>query len=103
VLAEQIVSTDYLRQQPELTKLAGLRVDMVVEAPWGAHPTSLYRAYDYDAAHLTEYVAAAKDPPALERYLDRYVHSVDDHLGYLEQVGGLTRLNALRADPLLGY
>jgi glutaconate CoA-transferase, subunit A len=103
VLAEEIVSTEYLRQQPELTALAGLRVDMVVHAPFGAHPTSCYRYYDYDAGHLREYVAAAKDPPALERYLERYVYGVEDHFGYLERVGGLARLSQLRADPALGY
>ncbi|HZU04371.1 MAG TPA: CoA-transferase [Chloroflexota bacterium] len=103
VLAEEIVSTDYLRQQPELTLIPGFRVDMVVHVPYGAHPTSLYRYYDYDADHLREYVAAAKDPAALERYLDRYVYSVDDHFGYLERVGGVARLSRLRADPLRGY
>ncbi len=103
VLAEEIVSTDYLRQQPELTALAGLRVDMVVHVPYGAHPTSCYRYYDYDADHLREYVAAAKDPPALDRYLDKYVYEVEDHFGYLERVGGVARLSQLRADPALGY
>ncbi len=103
VLAEEIVSTDYLRQQPELTRVSGLHVDMVVHLPYGAHPTSCYRWYDYDADHLREYVAAAKDPAALERYLERYVYSVDDHYGYLERVGGLARLSALRADPVYGY
>jgi glutaconate CoA-transferase, subunit A len=103
LLAEEIVSTDYLRQQPELTTVTGLRVDMVVHAPYGAHPTSCYRYYDYDADHLREYVAAAKDPPALERYLDKYVHSVEDQYAYLERVGGIERLSQLKADPLLGY
>ncbi len=103
VLAEEIVSTEYLRQQPELTALAGLRVDMVVHVPYGAHPTSCYRYYDYDADHLREYVAAAREPAALERYLERYVHGVEDHFAYLERVGGLARLSQLRADPGLGY
>jgi glutaconate CoA-transferase subunit A len=103
VLAEEIVSTDYLRQQPELTRVSGLHVDMVVHVPYGAHPTSCYRWYDYDADHLREYVAAAKDPAALERYLERYVYSVDAHYGYLERAGGLARLSALRADPVYGY
>jgi glutaconate CoA-transferase, subunit A len=103
LLAEEIVSTDYLRQQPELTSVTGLRVDMVVHAPYGAHPTSCYRYYDYDADHLREYVTAAKDPPALERYLDKYVHSVEDHFAYLERIGGVARLSQLRADPMLGY
>jgi glutaconate CoA-transferase, subunit A len=103
VLAEEIVAGDYLRQQPELTRIAGLRVDQVVHVPYGAHPTSLYHCYDYDADHLREYVAAARDPAALDRYLDRYIYGVDDHFGYLERVGGLARLSALRADPMLGY
>jgi hypothetical protein len=31
------------------------------------------------------------------------VYGVKDHWEYLEQVGGMKTLDALRADPILGY
>ncbi len=50
-------------------------VAAVVEAPFGAHPTSCYPGYAYDRTHLAEYVTAATaGGDAFEAYLDRYVH-----------------------------
>ena len=102
VLAEEIVAGDYLRQQPELTRIAGLRVDQVVHVPYGAHPTSLYRCYDYDSDHLREYVAASRTPDSYKAYLDKYVFGVSEHDEYLELVGS-GKLAELKADPKLGY
>jgi glutaconate CoA-transferase subunit A len=54
--------------------IPGHVVAAVVEAPFGAHPSSCYPGYAYDRAHLTEYVAvAAAGPEAVEAYLDTYV------------------------------
>jgi glutaconate CoA-transferase subunit A len=50
------------------------RVAAVVEAAFGAHPSSCYPRYAYDRGHLAEYVkAAATGGDALEAYLVRYV------------------------------
>ncbi len=48
-------------------------VTAVVEAPYGAHPTSCYPSYTYDRAHLAEWVAAAADEAGVRSYLERYV------------------------------
>ena len=71
--------------------------------PFGAHPTSLYRAYDYEAEHIQLYVEYTKTPEGFKAYLDKYVYSVKDHWEYLERIGGARRLNDLKADPILGY
>ena len=63
----------------------------------------MYQAYDYDGGHIEEYVEGTSTPEKLKAYLDRYVYGVKDHWGYREQVGGLERLNSLRADPDRGY
>jgi glutaconate CoA-transferase subunit A len=50
-------------------------VTAVVEAPYGAHPSSCYPGYAYDRPHLAEYVAAASaGGDAVTAYLDTYVH-----------------------------
>src|SRR5215469_3830693 len=46
--AERIAPRHEFLAQPELTALPGFLVDMVVEAPRGAWPTSCAGHYDYD-------------------------------------------------------
>ncbi|MCI0474972.1 MAG: hypothetical protein L0Y55_01880, partial [Anaerolineales bacterium] len=73
------------------------------ELPFAAHPTSVYRAYDYDAEQIEAYVEAQNTRESFRAYLDQYVYGVKDHWEYLERVGGMKRLSALRADATLGY
>ena len=103
VIAEHVVPTDIIRREPERCVIPGLLVSHVVELPFGAHPTSLYREYDYDAGEIRNYVDSAPKPDLWKAYLDKYVYGVKDHWEYLERVGGLRHLNSLRADPILGY
>jgi acyl CoA:acetate/3-ketoacid CoA transferase len=103
VITERLVSDEAIRQNPDRTVIPGLFVSHVVELPFAAHPTSVFRAYDYDAAQIQAYVEATRTPESLQAYLDQYVFGVRDHWEYLERVGGLQRLNSLQADPVLGY
>jgi acyl CoA:acetate/3-ketoacid CoA transferase alpha subunit len=103
VIAEHVVSGDEIRRNPERTVIPGLLVSHVVGLPFAAHPTSVYREYDYDAGEIEAYVEATSTPDLLKAYLDRTVFGVEDHWGYLEKVGGLRKLSGLRADPILGY
>lgn len=103
VMAERVVPADVIRQDPERTVIPAMLVSHVVELPFSAHPTSVYRAYDYDAEAIKQYAAAAKSPEAFRQYLDEYVYGVKDHWGYLEKFGGLRHVNSLVADPILGY
>jgi glutaconate CoA-transferase subunit A len=100
VVAEELVSTEIIREQPELTLVPGFRVAAVVPLKFGAHPTALYRCYDYDADHLKEYVARSRED--FEGYLREYVLG-KSHEEYLERVGGAEKLGQLKADPVLGY
>jgi acyl CoA:acetate/3-ketoacid CoA transferase alpha subunit len=103
VITERVVTGDVTRQNPEATVIPGLFVSHVVELPFGAHPTSVYREYDHDAEQVKSYVEGTRTPESLREYLDRYVYGVKDHWEYLDRVGGMRRLNSLRADPILGY
>jgi len=103
VIAEHMVPGDVIRRLPELTAIPGLLVSHVVDLPFAAHPTCMYREYDYDADEIKKYVEAQKAPQKFRDYLDKYVYGVKDHWEYLNLVGGLRRLRTLRADPILGY
>jgi glutaconate CoA-transferase subunit A len=103
VIAERIVTDETIRQNSERTMIPGLFVSHVVELPFAAHPTSVYRVYDYDAEQIQAYVEATRTPESFRVYLDQYVFGVRDHWEYLERVGGLKFLNSLQADPVLGY
>jgi glutaconate CoA-transferase subunit A len=103
VITERVVTDETIRQNPERTVIPGLFVSHVVELPFAAHPTSVYRAYDYDAEQIQAYVEATRTLESFRAFLDQYVYGVRDHWEYLERVGGLQRLNSLQADPILGY
>jgi acyl CoA:acetate/3-ketoacid CoA transferase alpha subunit len=103
VTTEALVSTDEIRREPERTVIPGHRVEAVVHLPFGAHPTSVFGCYDYDADHLRMYAEHTKTVETTEAYLRTYVRGTRDHAEYLEQVGGARKLNLLKADPVLGY
>jgi glutaconate CoA-transferase, subunit A len=103
IIAEHVVPTDVIRREPERCVIPNLLVSHIVELPFGAHPTSLYREYDYDAGEINRYVEATRKPDLWKAYLDKYVYGVKNHQQYLELVGDLQHLQSLRADPILGY
>jgi glutaconate CoA-transferase subunit A len=104
VTAEQVVDEGFLRRSPEQNGIPFLRVDAIVEVPFGAHPTACHGAYDYDPQHYAIYAEAARlGGDAFSGYLDRWVLGPQDHWAYLERIGGVQKLCELKADPALGY
>jgi acyl CoA:acetate/3-ketoacid CoA transferase len=103
VITEHVVPSDMIRHQPERTVIPGLLVSHVVELPFSAHPTSVYREYDYDAPQIQAYVEATCNPDILPNYLEKTVFGIANHNQYLEKIVGLERLEDLRADKILGY
>jgi glutaconate CoA-transferase, subunit A len=103
VITERLIPTEMIRRDPERTVIPGFRVSHVVHLPFAAHPTSVYRAYDYDGRQIKRYVDASKTAEGFQQYLAEYVYGVKDHWQYLERLGGMEHLSGLAADPILGY
>ena len=61
VTCEEVVPRSTIAESAHMTKLPGYYVEAVIEAPFGAHPTSHVPAYTTDPWQLMEYVA---DPGA---------------------------------------
>ena len=69
------------------TFLPAVDVDQVALAPFGAHPGDCGLGYSHDAAHIQEYLRAAKEEASFKDYLDRYVYGLRNHGEYLALIG----------------
>jgi len=87
--AEQIVSTDEIRQTADRTAIPFFAVDAVVEAPFGAYPHECYGLYEADLDHIGTYARGvnAGGVDAARTYLDEYVYGPDTFDAYLERFG----------------
>ncbi|MCX5999612.1 MAG: CoA transferase subunit A [Chloroflexi bacterium] len=94
VSVEEIVSPEVIRENPYKTKIPRFYVDMVIEAPFGAHPTSSLPSYVTDPWHMIKYMEAAATPDTFKGYLDQFVMKSEDE--YLEAVGGVRQFNLLK-------
>lgn len=92
VSAEEIVDAEVIRRRPERTVLPGFAVDAVVEAPYGAHPTSFHPYYGYDSAFHRAWTEVSRDDAAARAFLDRYVRAPATQSEYLDAVGGAEAL-----------
>ncbi len=81
---EKLVSSDEVRREPDRTTIPYLFVDAVVEQPWGAYPTSVYRYYEHDEEHLRSYQARARTGgEPYEEYLRENVYGCGDFDDFL--------------------
>lgn len=62
VTCEEVVDRSVIVENSHMTKLPGFYVEAVIEAPFGAHPTSHVPRYAMDAWEIMEYAAAAGSP-----------------------------------------
>ena len=60
VTCEELVSDEYIRRDPTLTRIFGECVSAVVHCPYGAWPSQCYNYYDNDSHALKEYDKASK-------------------------------------------
>lgn len=70
VTCEEIVPRVEVVATAHMTKLPGYYVDAVIEAPFGAHPTSHIPSYALDAWELMEYATVAGSE-AVDNYVKR--------------------------------
>jgi glutaconate CoA-transferase, subunit A len=70
VTCEEVVAREEIVATSHMTKLPGYYVDAVIEAPFGAHPTSHIPRYAMDAWELMDYAGVAGGD-GFSEYLDR--------------------------------
>lgn len=94
VSVERIVPHEYIVAHRYLNQIPAYQVSGVIEAPWGAHPSSMPDFYNFDSQHMTRYVEASKSREGFSEYLEEFVFGVEDDVAYLERVGVRNLLKA---------
>jgi glutaconate CoA-transferase subunit A len=91
VVVEELVDESVIRSDPNRTIIPGAIVDAVVVEPWGAHPSYAQGYYDRDNDFYVAWEAISRDPEALARYLDEFVHGVPARADYMAKQRGLAQ------------
>ncbi len=82
ITCEKIVETEDIRYLPGKAQLPMQTTNAVVKIPFGAHPTSCYDRYTFDALHIQEYLKMD-----FNEYKAKFI-DIDSHDQYLDNVGG---------------
>jgi glutaconate CoA-transferase subunit A len=100
VVAEEIVSSEVIRRDPNRTILPGLIATHVVHEPWGCHPSFVQGHYDRDNDFYVAWEDISRDPKTYAAWLDEYVYGVADRKAYMAKLGD-PLVARLRAKPTL--
>lgn len=82
IVCEKLVETEDIRYLSGKAQLPMQTTDAVVKIPFGAHPTSCYSHYTFDALHIQEYIKMN-----FNEYRKKYIE-VKSHAEYLDNAGG---------------
>lgn len=94
---DELVGNARFGHDPFRTEVPNFLVDHVVEAPFGAYPCSSHGNYQYDEAHLADYVALSRDSDErVAAYLQAQVFDIATQADYLDRHVKPSRLVALR-------
>ncbi|KKN33979.1 hypothetical protein LCGC14_0798310 [marine sediment metagenome] len=90
ITCEKLVETEDIRYLPGKAQLPMQTTSAVVKIPFGAHPSSVYPLYTFDALHIQSYLKMN-----FEDYKRKFI-DVKTNAEYLENAGGAeTILNIL--------
>jgi glutaconate CoA-transferase subunit A len=85
--AEEIVSPEVIRSDPNRTLIPGFIVDAVCHVPYASHPSYTQGYYDRDNAFYLEWDEISKSKEKVQDYLDEWVFGVKDRAEYWEKLG----------------
>ncbi len=95
VTCEELVAPAEIAAAPDRTRIPGFLVDAVIEAPFGAHPTTHVPRYGLDAWAILDHVEASADPARWREHLATLAG--EDEPAYRERVLARDRERVLRA------
>ncbi|MGC8791298.1 MAG: CoA transferase subunit A [Desulfurella sp.] len=96
ITTEKIVPTEFFRDNPQNTTIPFYQVDAVVVTPYGSYPCNMPYEYFMDVDHLREFLKAAEDEKTFQEYLDKNIYNCNDFYEYLDNCGGIRRLEYLK-------
>jgi len=103
VTVDKIVPNEYIKRYPEKVVIPSIYTHAVIEVPYGAYPTSVYKLYDYDAELITKYAQVNKNQKDFDEFIEEYVLKTSNHYEFIEKCGGIEKVSKIEADPIYGY
>ncbi len=100
ISAEHLVSTDEIRNHPDMTTIPAFCVDAVCEVPFGSYPGNMPGEYYSDEEHLRQWLKIEEDEAEFSKFLETYIYDVPYFEDYLQLCGGMNRIRELRAMEL---
>jgi glutaconate CoA-transferase subunit A len=85
--AEEIVSQEVIRSDPNRTLIPGFIVDAVCQVPHAAHPSYTQGYYDRDNSFYLEWDSISREKESVQAYLDEWVFGVKDRDEYWRKLG----------------
>jgi glutaconate CoA-transferase subunit A len=85
--AEEIVSQDVIRSDPNRTLIPGFIVSAVCHVPFAAHPSYTQGYYDRDNSFYLEWDTISREKETVQTYLDEWVLGVKDRAEYWDKLG----------------
>lgn len=85
--AEEIVSEEIIRSDPNRTLIPAFIVDAVCHVPYCAHPSYTQGYYDRDNAFYLEWDEISKTRQGVKAYLDEWVFGLKVRSEYWEKLG----------------
>lgn len=83
ITCEKLVEMDEIIHLPGKAQLPMQTTDAIIKVPFGAHPTSCYPTYTFDALHIQKYINMNFD-----KYKNQYILN-NNQMEYLETTGGV--------------
>ena len=96
ISTERIVTLAEMKKDHPMIKISRLWIDGVIEAPYGAHPTSCFPDYGVDRVKLGEYTSASATSDSADAYIDKYIRNIDSQVSYIDLMGGAARLSQIK-------
>jgi glutaconate CoA-transferase subunit A len=87
ITAEEIVSGDVIRSDPNRTVIPEFIVDAVCHVPYCAHPSYTQGYYDRDNPFYLAWDRISESRQAVQEYLDEWVFGLPDRSAYWEKLG----------------
>jgi glutaconate CoA-transferase subunit A len=87
VTAEEIVSEELIRSDPNRTIIPEFIVDAVAHVPYCAHPSYTQGYYDRDNDFYLSWEALSETPEKTQSYLDEWIFGVRDRAEYWQKLG----------------
>jgi glutaconate CoA-transferase, subunit A len=98
--AEEIVSEEVIRSDPNRTLIPEFIVDAVCHVPGCAHPSYTQGYYDRDNEFYLSWEQISETDESMRAYLENWVYALPDRAAYMEKLGAETRNRLKVADRI---